>query len=387
MRIPILMSLVIVGAIALKVVTVGAIVMGLAVLGPIVAAFAILGVTIFAMVAACVLTIRFLLFCLRGFRTATPPIPMVLPVEPAPQAPKPAAGPGKLPWERPRYRSSFWSAFAVAVVIIILLCIGFDSGHRHARHFNVNVQRLEDSIARIPARVEAELAKAKVKIEQGTRIIKDREKQYADKMRKLHEAQMRHVRPPMPPAPPDSDEIDAEVEGAMAMAGAEARATPKPPEAVPLASWTIPTKFGETKEKALEKALKDAQNHLIVFLREQSPPIAWKPPLEYVRDWLVKEVTPREKEVGTDKVPGVDVVVQLNSDQLAAIRKLDQNERLEGRLATLAKLLAGFVAGLMALSGYIRLDEWSKGYYTGWLRIAAVAFIGAVGAGLWFLRV
>ena len=35
---------------------------------------------------------------------------------------------------------------------------------------------------------------------------------------------------------------------------------------------------------------------------------------------------------------------------------------------------------LGAVAGYVRLDEWTKGYYTGRLRLAAVVLIGLAGA-------
>ena len=39
---------------------------------------------------------------------------------------------------------------------------------------------------------------------------------------------------------------------------------------------------------------------------------------------------------------------------------------------------------LTAIAGYVRLDEWSKGYYTGALRVAALAVVLASAAGMWF---
>ena len=52
------------------------------------------------------------------------------------------------------------------------------------------------------------------------------------------------------------------------------------------------------------------------------------------------------------------------------------------RLGWLARVVAGLVALLAAVAGYIRLEEWSKGYYTGWLKLAAAV---AVAVGLFLL--
>ena len=42
------------------------------------------------------------------------------------------------------------------------------------------------------------------------------------------------------------------------------------------------------------------------------------------------------------------------------------------RLGRIGALGAGIVALLLTICGYIRLEEWSKGYYTKWLRLVAI---------------
>ena len=51
----------------------------------------------------------------------------------------------------------------------------------------------------------------------------------------------------------------------------------------------------------------------------------------------------------------------------------------------LGKFLAGFVAFLVAVAGYFRLEEATKGYYTTWLRVGVLGFIAVVGAGIWLI--
>jgi len=51
----------------------------------------------------------------------------------------------------------------------------------------------------------------------------------------------------------------------------------------------------------------------------------------------------------------------------------------------LGKILASLLVLLSAVVGYVRLDEWTKGFYTGWLRLAAGVF-AVVAAGLWWLH-
>jgi len=51
--------------------------------------------------------------------------------------------------------------------------------------------------------------------------------------------------------------------------------------------------------------------------------------------------------------------------------------------ARTAALGLGLVTVLLgAVAGYVRLDEWTKGYYTGRLFLAAVAVVVAAGAGV-----
>ncbi len=52
------------------------------------------------------------------------------------------------------------------------------------------------------------------------------------------------------------------------------------------------------------------------------------------------------------------------------------------RLVPLGALLAFVLACLAAVSGYIKADEATKGYYTTRLRLAAAAGVGAAGVAL-----
>ena len=49
----------------------------------------------------------------------------------------------------------------------------------------------------------------------------------------------------------------------------------------------------------------------------------------------------------------------------------------------LGKIMAGLVLLLATISTYVRLDDYSKGYYSGWLRFASI--VAAAGVGLLLL--
>jgi len=63
-------------------------------------------------------------------------------------------------------------------------------------------------------------------------------------------------------------------------------------------------------------------------------------------------------------------------------REQKHHDRIQERTFTASKWVAGLVAILVALAGYFRLEEATKGYCTTWLRVGAIGFIVAVGAAL-----
>jgi hypothetical protein len=189
------------------------------------------------------------------------------------------------------------------------------------------------------------------------------------------------------------------------------------------------------KNEALNNALEKAREQLQTYLREQKRSMEWIPKPTFVRDRLLadlrrSEVELRKKELvelgkkefagddskvdleefligeriraveetreideqGKDKPRRVWLKVALNADTWKQIQKENQlvvdQKRLRitrARMEFLIKLLACVVALLATVCGYIRLDEWSKGYYTKWLRLAALGCIGALAAVLWLV--
>lgn len=178
-------------------------------------------------------------------------------------------------------------------------------------------------------------------------------------------------------------------------------------------TWKI--KREEAIQDALAKALEE---EVIPYLRRNS--VGWTPTPEYVRKNLVKDW--KENDPGFEKVEGAtsqrlalegggkgvyvleqEMVVQIKDFEPGATRRvrlkvavtakdledlkgLDRQWRAEHRQFLLVKVLAGVVAVLAAVAGYFRLDEATKGYYTNWLRLAAVGLVGGVGGALYYLR-
>jgi hypothetical protein len=176
-----------------------------------------------------------------------------------------------------------------------------------------------------------------------------------------------------------------------------------------------------SQDTALGQALEKARDQVIDFLHEKKTGSDWKPRVSFIRDRLLVDL--KENEVTGKDVKGklkefligdrywaveesrtvgdagnetenrrVWIKVAINSENWKLIQKeirqWEDQKRLalmRNRMGFLVKFLAGIVALLGTICGYLRLDEWSKGYYTKWLRLAAVGCLGAVTVFLWFL--
>ncbi len=176
-----------------------------------------------------------------------------------------------------------------------------------------------------------------------------------------------------------------------------------------------------SQDAALEDALEKARDKVVTYLHDQKLGGDWKPGTVFIRDRLLAdlredEVTGKDPKSGSkeflihDRFRGVEetrtvndkgedkenrrvwIKVAINAENWKLIQKeirqWEDQKRLtlmRNRMGFLVKFLAGIVALLGTICGYLRLDELSKGYYTKWLRLAAVGCLGAVTVFLWFL--
>lgn len=153
--------------------------------------------------------------------------------------------------------------------------------------------------------------------------------------------------------------------------------------------WTITKEgWGKTLDDARQDAMTKAYGQFLEDLRNLNPPVEWRPTADYLETQLRNR--PQWGEEGTQTLPEpvgrmrhVTLTMEITDQDRQEIRRLDQEVRREGRLFFLAKILAGVLVFLTAVAGYIRLDEWSKGYYTAWLRLGAASLVGAAGAAIW----
>jgi hypothetical protein len=177
-------------------------------------------------------------------------------------------------------------------------------------------------------------------------------------------------------------------------------------------SWTVESDWKATPDEAVQDALEKAKKDIGPYLKQLSPPVLWMPSSEFIRQHLVKDL--RKDEPGFRAGGGGEVDEFRVANRLAKIevkdfdnqvglmhrvalrievtpqdrREIEREDvkyqaglrqvRAHERQALLAKALAGVVAVLAAVAGYLRLEDATKGYYTAILRLCAVAFVTAV---------
>jgi hypothetical protein len=179
-------------------------------------------------------------------------------------------------------------------------------------------------------------------------------------------------------------------------------------------SKEVEGKAQASQKEAIDSALEAAADAVAEYLKEQKPALVWKQDAAYVRERLLADVTDasgkewaREQfanhtilvKKGDLRVGGepfyyqVRLQVTVKPDEIDRLRKAEIDRReamlpeiVKQRQTWLLKLLLGFVALLTAITGYVRLEDATKGYYTGWLRLGMVGILCAVGAGLWLVR-
>lgn len=78
----------------------------------------------------------------------------------------------------------------------------------------------------------------------------------------------------------------------------------------------------------------------------------------------------------------IDYAVEVTQQGWAELARQVRHERSGDRMQAAALGLGLVTVLLGAVAGYVRLDEWTKGYYTGRLFLAAVAVVVAAGAGV-----
>jgi hypothetical protein len=163
-------------------------------------------------------------------------------------------------------------------------------------------------------------------------------------------------------------------------------------------SWEVKG-WGRNREEAEEDALKRAHPLVVAHLRRQERPLTWTPSVRYIRDHLVSGPPTRHKD-DDEHVGGIDadtecwsLAVELTPARYQAMirqdrayqarqRTADREGRAERRIVLAAKVMAGLLIVLVALTGFLRLDDRAGGAYTRRLGSGLRCLLSAPGAGL-----
>jgi hypothetical protein len=145
--------------------------------------------------------------------------------------------------------------------------------------------------------------------------------------------------------------------------------------------------YGPTEAEAEKDAFEQAPNLIEQKLKELNPPVRYRPSVaeakaEFLRkdSRSVEKPTPEQRKVLEDFKISPDGVyvryeVVVTPDQVRALRS---HERVFGGLRVAGGLAVAALAGFL----FLRIDEWTKGYLTSWLALAAFGLAGGAAAAL-----
>lgn len=131
-----------------------------------------------------------------------------------------------------------------------------------------------------------------------------------------------------------------------------------------------------TEERAKADARRQLRDDVATWL-EPEVPSSWVVLDRFAPMIQETRITPVEKEYATVYVAELDV--DFSDFRRADLMHGYQQTIVRDRMLKLAGLLGFVLACLAAVSGYIRTDEATKGYYTNRLRMLAAAGVGAAG--------
>ena len=149
--------------------------------------------------------------------------------------------------------------------------------------------------------------------------------------------------------------------------------------------------YGRTAELARERALERAQERLRELMKDHLGYTGWEPSSElfeptYLAQYNVLEwLGPAKVVPAIDQEPTFQARYQLTltPEYLVQIRKELRLEQVAHRHQLLARILASLVAVFLVTAGYLRLEEMTRGFATGMLRLAAILLLGITAVILW----
>jgi hypothetical protein len=133
-----------------------------------------------------------------------------------------------------------------------------------------------------------------------------------------------------------------------------------------------------TPERAIADARQQLRHRLTEWL-DPEVPASWLPPTRLIDAMIVGE--PRIKQIHKDYGDVFEAALTFDTshERRSSLVEVYNRQLVEQRMAGLGGALAFVLTCLAAISGYVRADEATKGYYTNRLRLASAAAVGAAG--------
>ncbi|MGD0041354.1 MAG: hypothetical protein ABSE84_13190, partial [Isosphaeraceae bacterium] len=133
-----------------------------------------------------------------------------------------------------------------------------------------------------------------------------------------------------------------------------------------------------TEERAKEEARKQLEKEVTDWLELSGVPRSWKPSTQQIDAMIIETIVePVVKDYGTLYV--AKLRLDVSPEQRAIFTESYKRQLVHRRMVLLGGTLGFVLICLGAISGYIRADEVTKGYYTNRLRLLAAGGVGAAG--------
>jgi hypothetical protein len=147
-------------------------------------------------------------------------------------------------------------------------------------------------------------------------------------------------------------------------------------------TWEV-TGYGENPSDAREQALEKARNSVEEYLVSHYPSLGWKPRIQtLLAENVVKVDDPKEGKFAERDAYEATAHVDLRTANLGKLqtevdqaREQAQENVIFWRHLLVGRVLAVLVALFLIVSGYLRLEEMTRGYYTTLLRVGAGAVL------------
>lgn len=126
-------------------------------------------------------------------------------------------------------------------------------------------------------------------------------------------------------------------------------------------------------EDALAKAAEVARDFLAPVLGDKVR--GWQVPMAYVNDTMIKDayLQPVRRDYGT--MYRAHLLMNLSPEHRRDLEQLWRHEVVRARIGSAVGALGLVVLLLTTVAGYLKLDEVTQGYYSGRLKLAALALL------------